>query len=130
MVRRTFKIPGWARPETAAYMRQITTQLKALGLLEGADEGGLTMICMSYDAMLAAHAEMRETGMFDVNKQGVAVPSAAFSIVMQTQTQLTKLLREYGLTSKARASLKRLEDIGGEDDGGLLLSRLSREVAD
>ena len=99
-------------------MRQITAQLKALDLLEGADEGGLTMICMSYD------------GMFDVNKQGVAVPSAAFSIVMQTQTQLTKLLREYGLTSKARASLKRLEDIGGEDDGDFLLTRLSREVAD
>lgn len=110
-------------------MRQITAQLRALDLLEGADEGGLTMICMSYDAMLAAHAEMRETGMFDVNKQGVAVPSAAFSVVMQAQTQLIKLLREYGLTSKARASLKRLEDIGGDDGGDGLLSQLCGEVA-
>lgn len=122
-----FKIPAWVRPQTADYIRRITAQLRALGLLEGADEGGLTMICMSYDAMLAAHEQMLQQGMFDSNKQGVAVPSAAFSVVMQTQTQLIKLLREYGLTSKARASLKRLEDIGADDTDFPLLC-LSREL--
>ncbi len=110
-------------------MRQITSQLKELGLYEGADDGGLTMICMSYDAMLAAHEEMRETGMFSSNKMDMSVPSAAFSVVMQTQTQLIKLLREYGLTSKARASLKRLEEISGEEESGLL-AQLTRDLAE
>ena len=128
MAKKIFKTPDWARPETTAYMRQITSQLKELGLYEGADEGGLTMILMSYDAMLAAHEEMRKTGMFSSNKMGMRVPSAAFSVVMQTQTQLTKLLREYGLTSKARASLKRLEEISGEEETGLL-AQLTHELA-
>ena len=129
MAKKIFKTPEWARPETAAYMRQITSQLKELGLYEGADDGGLTMICMSYDAMLAAHEEMRETGMFSSNKMDMSVPSAAFSVVMQTQTQLIKLLREYGLTSKARASLKRLEEISGEEESGLL-AQLTRDLAE
>lgn len=125
---KTFKAPSWARPETAAYMRQIVAQLKALDLYDGADDGGLTMICMSYDAMICAHDEMRETGMFDVNRQKVKVPSASFSIIMQCQTQLAKLLREYGLTAKARATLKRLDDVC-DDDGNDLIAQIAKKIS-
>lgn len=126
MAKKSFKTPTWAREETAVFMRQIVAQLKALNLYEGADEGGLMMIAMSYNAMLDAHDRVAEEGLFDTNRQGVSVPSGPFSVMMQAQTQLIKLLREYGLTSKARASLKRLDEGGEADDDPLTL--LAKEL--
>lgn len=90
-------------------MRQIVGQLKELDLLEGADEGGLTMICLNYDLLLSAREEIAVDGITTTNSKGIVVPSPAVSVAMQAQTQLIKLLREYGLTSKARATLKKYD---------------------
>lgn len=110
-MKNSFKIPEWARKETRAFMRDICRQLETLGLLEGADTGGLMMICANYELLLESLDELYSTpgGLFDVTPQGKRVPSAAFTAATTVQTQLIKLLREYGLTSKARASLRKLE---------------------
>lgn len=76
---------------------------------------GLMTIAMSYNAMLDAHDRVVEEGLFDTNRQGVSVPSGPFFCD-----------DEYGLTSKASASLKRLDEGGEADDEPLTL--LSKEL--
>lgn len=122
-----FKFPPETRPETRAFMKELMIQLEALSLIDGADTAGLTMICTDYDALLACHEEIREKGMFDTTPQGKTVPSAAFLCFTSLQTQIIKLLREYGLTPKARASLKRI-DPGEEGPSPLeqLISNISQ----
>lgn len=104
-----YNIPTDVSEPTKRFMKQVVGMLKELELIKGADEGALNILCYMYDNFLKAQEDIKENGiLIETSRRKSVNPSV--NVSGMCATQIIKLLREFGLSAKARASLNRMEE--------------------
>lgn len=110
----TFPMPDTVSDETKLFMRNIIRELKRNLSLEVIDTGALNMLMTSYEMYLQASRELLKDGPLLRNKYGDVIPHPAQTIATKNYNQVLAIMKEYGLTVKARKSLKIGDDTEGE----------------
>ena len=113
----SFKMPDNVSDETRAFMRNVIRELKQNLTLETIDTGALNMLMTSYEMYLQATDLLLREGPLSMNRYGDTIPNPAQTIATKNYNQVLAIMKEYGLTVKARKNLKM--DVEIEEDSPL-----------
>jgi P27 family predicted phage terminase small subunit len=113
----TFKMPDTVSEETKVFMRNVIRELKQNLSLETIDTGALNMLMTSYEMYLRATENLLAQGPTALNRYGDEIPNPNQTIATKNYNQVLAIMKEYGLTVKARKNLKMTVEV--EDDSPL-----------
>lgn len=105
-----FIIPEGISVETGVFMKDIIKELNKKKAIQNIDLGAIKMLCVSYEMYLQASNILLKEGCISKNKYGDVIPHPAQTIATKNYGQVMKIMTEYGLTIKSRASIKSVSD--------------------
>lgn len=105
-----FSIPKNVSKETGAFMKNVIKELNKKNAIQDIDLGAIKMLCVSYEMYLQASEMLLDEGCIYRNKYGDKIPNPAQTIATKNYAQVMKIMTEYGLTIKSRASIKSVSD--------------------
>lgn len=101
-----FPMPDTVSEETKRFMRNVIRELRDNMTLEIIDAGALNMLMTSYEMYLQATEKLLSEGGTLINFRGDQVPNPNQTIATKNYNQVLAIMKEYGLTVKARKNLK------------------------
>ena len=101
-----FPMPDTVSEETKKFMRNVIRELRDNMTLEIIDAGALNMLMTSYEMYLQATEKLLSEGGTLINFRGDQVPNPNQTIATKNYNQVLAIMKEYGLTVKARKNLK------------------------
>lgn len=101
-----FPMPDTVSEETKKFMRNVIRELRDNMTLEIIDAGALNMLMTSYEMYLQATDALLREGPTLTNFRGDQVPNPNQTIATKNYNQVLAIMKEYGLTVKARKNLK------------------------
>ncbi len=113
----TFPYPDNISDDTKKFMRNIIKELREKMDLEQTDMGALNMLMTSYELYLQATENLLAQGPTKTNRFGEEVANPNQIIATKNYNQVLSIMKEYGLTIKARKNLKMNTDV--EEDSPL-----------
>ena len=116
-------LPALAKKE----WRRVVMELARLDLISDLDVMALAAYCNSYATWLDAIKQIKETGMLVRSPNGYPMPSPYVKIERDSQEQMMKWLREFGMTPSART---RVEGSGGKEEPDDPFAALAKRAAD
>lgn len=102
-------LPSAAKKE----WKRVIMELARLNLISDLDVMALAAYCNAYATWLDAIKKIKETGMLVRSPNGYPMPSPYVKIERDSQEQMMKWLREFGMTPSSRA---RVGGDGGADE--------------
>ena len=94
--------------ETQDFMKSVRNALKKAGALDRADCGALHILQTEYETYILAEKEIKKNGLVQVGKYGLTA-NPAINIKDKSCHQVLALMKEFGLTAKARQHIKKLD---------------------
>lgn len=101
-----FPMPDMVSEETKRFMRNVIRELRDNMTLEIIDAGALNMLMTSYEMYLKATDALLKEGPTLTNFRGDQIPNPNQTIATKNYNQVLAIMKEYGLTVKARKNLK------------------------
>lgn len=112
------KCPNWVSKEAKKFWKEIVPHLEAVpGLVRRIDRLALGMLCDALAHYIKAKREIEKKGITIKGASGSQISNPANLVLQRAYTRFAKLVREFGMTPAARASI----DIGegeGRKRGG------------
>lgn len=99
-------MPDTVSEETKKFMRNVIRELRDNMTLETIDAGALNMLMTSYEMYLQATEALLIEGPTRTNFRGDQIPNPNQTIATKNYNQVLAIMKEYGLTVKARKNLK------------------------
>ena len=99
-------MPDTVSEETKKFMRNVIRELRDNMTLEVIDAGALNMLMTSYEIYLQATENLLNEGPIILTFKGDQVPNPNQTIATKNYNQVLAIMKEYGLTVKARKNLK------------------------
>ena len=100
-----FIIPTDIEDEAKIYIRNVVDELENSELYKGIDDAALTMLARNYSMFITASKQLAREGMTIVNAQDNVVTHPAVKIAKDSQAQAIVVMKDFGLTVKARFKL-------------------------
>lgn len=119
----TYVIPNNLRQETKDYMTEVVKQLEDNGVMATVDSAALNILARQYDMYVQASDELSESQLVYTNSAGNLTPNPLVQIMCKAQSACFKLMKEFGLTAKARTVLPQMN----KDDESPLLAFIKEQ---
>jgi len=97
--------PAWLSARAKDVWRRLEPKLRAMGVLDAADENALARYCQLFARYRECETEIQEYGSFVNDDSGNEVELPAVKRAERLSQQLTRLEDRFGLSPSARASL-------------------------
>lgn len=98
--------PKWLSKSARHHWNYITKELENAGLISKLDQGALAILCTSYARMKEAEEQVAEHGEFQTFANGVVQLSPYATSFKRHAAMYFKVAGHYGLTLKARQTIK------------------------
>jgi P27 family predicted phage terminase small subunit len=99
------KFPEGIEPETIRFMKIVMAELSERDELPAVMEGVIIMLMNCYNTYIQASKEVRQSGMMMMNVKDEAIVNPAVGAQLKSNQQCLALMKELGLTIKARKVL-------------------------
>ena len=110
------ELPAHLDDEARAEWARIAPELKRLGLLTRIDRAALALYCVVWSRWVFAEIQINDQGpVVEAPKTKVRMHNPFVSISHRAQTQMLRLLTEFGLTPSARSRIRAIEPPGDDD---------------
>ena len=111
MLYKKIELPDGINPKALKFVKDIINTFDKEGKLNGLDSTALYLLANNLDIYLKCEEDVKENGLTVITDRGNQSISAAVNIMKFTQTQISVLLKELGLTLGSRNKLKAIEQV-------------------
>lgn len=99
------KLPNNIEKEAKDYIEDVIKMLEENDLIHNVDSAAITMLAYNYSMFIKASKQLEKEGYTVVSDRNNVSPHPAIKIAKDAQLAATKLMVEFGLTSKSRKKL-------------------------
>lgn len=100
-----FEIPSDIEDEAKEYMDDVLMNLEESDLLQNVDTAALTMLARNYSTFIKASKKLEIDGLTVTSSTGNISAHPLVKIAKDAQIQAMNIMKEFGLTAKARTKL-------------------------
>lgn len=105
-----YQIPSDIEEEAKDYMKDVIRQLDEAGVLVDVDSAALNMLARHYSIFIKANRQLQEQDLVFTNSAGNLAPNPLVQIIKNSQIQCLNIMKDFGLTAKARTKLPKLDN--------------------
>lgn len=108
--------PPWMSDDAGRHWDRLCDQLEAAGMLSAVDGDGLCLLCEAIAEYQAASDEVAADGLTAMSEKGGTYISAAACLRSAAWKKIETMLRRFGMTPSARASMRMRSDGEAPDE--------------
>ena len=114
MIYKKIELPDNLRPQAIKFVKDIINTFDRENKLNGLDTMALYLLANNMDVYLQCEEDIRKNGLTVITDRGNTAIAPSVTIMKTTQTQISVLLKELGLTLGSRNKLKAIETVTEE----------------